>query len=172
MIFVLEIKGAAVLAFEADNMDDARAFSRDAGEREDLTELRSNGAPLWNGTVIYPQPILAQPLNHGPQSISGPLNMTGYPLINVSALGVGTSTPSFPVDVENGYINTNLGYLVGGGAGTIGQCLVSNGTYFGPGSCGSARDLQPVRGRKRGAPSPAIDHQLSAPLHGGQQLCR
>jgi hypothetical protein len=51
---------------------------------------------------------------------------------------VGTSTPSFPVDVENGYINTNLGYLVGGGAGTIGQCLVSNGTYFGPGSCGTA----------------------------------
>jgi hypothetical protein len=97
----------------------------------------SNGAPLWNGVVIYPQPIFAQPLNHGPQSISGLLNMTGYPLINVSALGVGTSTPAFPIDVENGYINTNLGYLVGGGAGTIGQCLVSNGTYFGPGSCGS-----------------------------------
>ena len=97
----------------------------------------SNGAPLWNGVVIYPQPILAQPLNHGPQSISGPVNMTGYPLINVSALGVGTSTPSFPIDVENGYINTNLGYLIAGGAGTIGQCLVSNGTYFGPGSCGS-----------------------------------
>ena len=49
MIFVLEIKGIAVLAFEADNMDDARAFARDAGEREDLMELRSNGAPLWNG---------------------------------------------------------------------------------------------------------------------------
>jgi hypothetical protein len=98
----------------------------------------SNGAPLWNGTVIYPQPIFAQPLNHGPQSISGLLNMTGYNLINLGALGVGTSTPSFPVDVENGYINTNLGYLVGGGAGTIGQCLVSNGTYFGPGSCGAA----------------------------------
>jgi hypothetical protein len=97
----------------------------------------SNGAPLWNGTVIYPQPIFAQPLNHGPQSISGLLNMTGFNLINLGALGVGTSTPSFPVDVENGYINTNLGYLVGGGAGAIGQCLVSNGTYFGPGSCGS-----------------------------------
>lgn len=98
----------------------------------------SNGAPLWNGTIIYPQPILAQPLNHGPQSISGNLNMTGYNVVDVGALGVGTSTPGFPIDVENGYINTNLGYLVGGGAGTIGQCLVSNGTYFGPGSCGSA----------------------------------
>jgi hypothetical protein len=101
----------------------------------------SNGAPLWNGTIIYPQPILAQPLNHGPQSISGLVNMTGYDLINLGALGVGTSTPSFPVDVENGYINTNLGYLVAGGAGTTGQCLVSNGTYFGPGSCGTAPTL-------------------------------
>jgi hypothetical protein len=97
----------------------------------------SNGAPLWNGTIIYPQPIMAQPLNHGPQSIAGLVNMTGYNLIDLGALGVGTSTPSFPIDVENGYINTNLGYLVAGGAGTIGECLVSNGTYFGPGSCGS-----------------------------------
>ena len=97
----------------------------------------SNGAPLWNGTIIYPQPILSQPLNHGPQSISGLVNMTGYDLLNLGALGVGTSTPAWPVDVENGYINTNLGYLVAGGAGSIGQCLVSNGTYFGPGSCGT-----------------------------------
>jgi hypothetical protein len=49
MIFVLEIKGTAVLAFEADNMDDARAYAGNAEERDDLTELRSNGAPLWNG---------------------------------------------------------------------------------------------------------------------------
>jgi hypothetical protein len=101
----------------------------------------ANGAPLWNGTVIYPQPILSQPLNHGPQSISGLVNMTGYNLLNVGALGIGTSTPSWPVDVENGYINTNLGYLVAGGAGTAGQCLVSNGTYFGPGSCGALPSL-------------------------------
>ena len=50
MIFVLEIKGTAVLAFEADNMDDARAYAESAAEEEDLTELTSNGAPLWNGT--------------------------------------------------------------------------------------------------------------------------
>jgi hypothetical protein len=97
----------------------------------------SNGAPLWNGTTIYPQPILAQPLNHGPQSISGVLNMTGYNLLNVGALGVGTSTPAWPVDVENGFINSSGGYLFNGGAGSAGQCLVSNGTYFGPGSCGT-----------------------------------
>jgi hypothetical protein len=97
----------------------------------------SNGAPLWNGTVIYPMPVLSQPLNHGPQSVAGPLNLTGYDLVNAGALGVGTSTPAWPVDVENGYINTNLGYLVAGGAGSMGQCLVSNGSYFGPGSCGT-----------------------------------
>jgi hypothetical protein len=97
----------------------------------------SNGAPLWNGTIIYPQPILAQPLNHGPQSISGLVNLSGYDLLNAGAVGIGTSTPSWPLDVENGYINTNLGYLIGGGAGSSGQCLVSNGTYFGPGSCGT-----------------------------------
>jgi len=49
MIFVVEIKGTAVLAFEADNMDDAHAFAANAAERADLTELTSNGAPLWNG---------------------------------------------------------------------------------------------------------------------------
>jgi hypothetical protein len=101
----------------------------------------SNGAPLWNGTIIYPQPILSQPLNHGPQSISGLLNMTGYNLLNLGALGIGTSTPAYPVDVENGYINTNRGYLVAGGAGSSGQCLVSNGTFFGPGSCGTLPSL-------------------------------
>jgi hypothetical protein len=97
----------------------------------------SNGAPLWNGTVVYPMPILSQPLSHGPQSISGLLNMTGYNLLNVGKLGVGTSTPAYGVDVENDYINTNLGYLYQGGSGTSGQCMVSNGTAFVPGSCGA-----------------------------------
>ena len=49
MIFVLEIGKKAVLAFDADDMEDARAFAEAAQEREDLTELRSNGVPLWNG---------------------------------------------------------------------------------------------------------------------------
>jgi hypothetical protein len=101
----------------------------------------SNGAPLWNGMVVYPTPIWSQPLNHGPQSIFGLLNLSGYNLVNSGAVGVGTATPSFPLDVENGYINTSLGYLVGGHGGSLGQCLVSNGTYFGPGSCGVAPTL-------------------------------
>lgn len=46
----------------------------------------SSGAPLWNGTVVYPMPILSQPLNHGPQSISGPLDFGGYDVTNIGVL--------------------------------------------------------------------------------------
>jgi hypothetical protein len=95
----------------------------------------SNGAPLWNGTVIYPQPILSQPLNHGPQSISGLLDMSGYRIQNTGGIGVGI-VPVWGVDVV-GYINNTLGYLVNGNGGTAGQCLVSNGNAFLPGSCGT-----------------------------------
>lgn len=95
----------------------------------------SQGAPLWNGVVIYPQPIVAQPLNHGPQSIAGPLNLAGYDVVNTGAIGLGTSTPSWPVDVEDGAINASGGFLVGGSGGTAGQCLVSNGSAFLPGTC-------------------------------------
>jgi len=49
MIVVLEIKGTAILAFEADNLDDARAHAGSAEVREELTDLTSNGAALWNG---------------------------------------------------------------------------------------------------------------------------
>jgi hypothetical protein len=52
MIYVLEIGTTAILAFEADNMDDARAYAEDAEELEDLAELTSNGAPLWNGKDV------------------------------------------------------------------------------------------------------------------------
>jgi hypothetical protein len=96
----------------------------------------SNGAPLWNGSVIYPQPILSQPLNHGPQSISGLLDMAGYKIQNTGGIGVGI-IPVWGVDVV-GYINNTLGYLVNGSGGTSGQCLVSNGNSFLPGSCGVA----------------------------------
>jgi hypothetical protein len=88
----------------------------------------SNGAPLWNGVVIYPQPIFSQPLNHGPQSISGLVNMTGYNLVDVGGLGVGTSTPSFPIDVENGYSSTPTVTASGG---------VSGGTTGGGGATGN-----------------------------------
>lgn len=47
----------------------------------------SNGLPYYHGTVFFPSPILASPLNHGLQSISGPLSLSGYNLSNVGTLG-------------------------------------------------------------------------------------
>lgn len=75
----------------------------------------SQGAPLWNGVVVYPMPILSQPLNNGPQSISGSLSLGNYGL-------------------TAGTVNATTGYQYQGAAGTQGQTLVSNGQYFVPGS--------------------------------------
>lgn len=96
----------------------------------------SNGLPYYNGVVQYPVPILASPLNHATQSISGSLAFGGYNILNVGKIGVGTSVPGWSIDVENGLINTNAGYLVDGGGGTTGQCLISDGTaYDTPATC-------------------------------------
>jgi hypothetical protein len=92
------------------------------------------GLPYYNGTVNYPIPILAIPYNHAPQSISGPLSMTGYSISQVLSLGVGTSLPAYGVDVEGtdnrSYINAKGGYLVNGNGGTAGYCLGSDGTAY------------------------------------------
>lgn len=94
----------------------------------------SNGLPYYHGVVYYPVPILSAPANHGIQSISGPLSLGGYNLTQVGKLGVGTATPGWGIDNENaganGVINTKTGYLLNGGAGTIGQALCSDGTYL------------------------------------------
>lgn len=94
----------------------------------------SNGLPYYHGVVTFPVPILATPQNHAAQSISGPLSMTGYDLVNVGHLGVGTGLPAWGVDVEGsglaGMINAKNGYLVNGNGGTAGQCLISDGTAF------------------------------------------
>jgi hypothetical protein len=94
----------------------------------------SNGIPYYHGQVTYPTPVLTIPLNHNLQSISGPINMTNYPVVNVSALGVGTSLPAWGVDVEGsglgGAVNAATGYLVNGAGGTAGWCLGSDGTYW------------------------------------------
>ena len=93
-----------------------------------------NGLPLYNGIVIYPPPLLAIPYNHGTQSMSSNLSLTNYNLLNVGKLGVGTATPIWGVDVEgsgaNGIISAKGGYLVNGLAGTTGQGLCSDGTYY------------------------------------------
>jgi hypothetical protein len=95
----------------------------------------SNGLPYYHGVVTYPVPILASPIGHAPQSISGSLSMTGYTIVNVGLLGVGTGLPAWGVDVEGdnlaGVINSKLGYLVAGTAGSLHQCLSvgSSGRY-------------------------------------------
>ena len=100
----------------------------------------SNGLPYYHGVVTFPVPILASPQNHAAQSISGPLSLTGYNLVNVGALGVGTGLPAWGVDVEGSglfsRINAKGGYLVNGNGGTVGQCLISDGTAYNvPGTC-------------------------------------
>lgn len=88
----------------------------------------STGLPYYHGTVYFPTPILASPLNHALQSISGPVSLSGYNLTNVGAIGVGTTLPAWPIDVENGVINSSGGYLLNGNGGTTGQCAISDGT--------------------------------------------
>lgn len=74
----------------------------------------SQGAPLWNGTVIYPTPLLSQPLNHGPQSISGSLNMSGYDITNVGNLNASTS-------LEGAYLPPTIPNAISlaGGTGSV-----------------------------------------------------
>jgi len=90
----------------------------------------SNGLPYYHGVVLYPVPILAAPLNHGSQSISGPLNLGGYNVLNVGKVGIGTATPGWSLDIENGLGNFQTGLIVGGIASTSGTCLGSDGTAF------------------------------------------
>ena len=88
----------------------------------------SQGIPYYHGQVTYPVPVLTVPYNHNVQSISGPLNMTDYSVVNVAQLGVGTALPGWGIDVEGastlGEINGE-GYLLNGTppSGTV--CLGS-----------------------------------------------
>lgn len=65
----------------------------------------SQGAPLWNGVTTYPSPVLMQPLNHGPQSIGGNLDMGGYNITNVGTLGADTLNLN---TLNVGVINTTI----------------------------------------------------------------
>lgn len=103
----------------------------------------SSGIPYYHGQVTYPIPVLTIPFNHNPQSISGPLSLSSYTLYNVGALGIGTPTPAWGVDVEGsglfGVVNAAGGYLVNGAGGTAGACLGSDGTYYNtPIACSSS----------------------------------
>ena len=87
----------------------------------------SQGLPTYNGLVSYPSPILATPLNHATQSISGHLSLGGFSLLGAGSIGVGTAQPAYSIDVQNGFINSNLGYLINGATGNAGQCPLSGG---------------------------------------------
>jgi hypothetical protein len=103
------------------------------------------GFPQYSGTVLYPIPLLARPYNHAMQSVSGPLSMTGYAITQVGKLGVGTSVPAWPIDVETGAINASGGYIYNGGMGVAtGNCLVAGSdSYktFTPGACATLPTL-------------------------------
>ncbi len=94
----------------------------------------SNGIPYYNGQVTYPVPVLTVPYNHNVQSISGPIDMTNYNLVNIAAVGVGTNVPSWGVDVEGAgalaAVNAAQGYLINGISGAAGSCPISDGSYF------------------------------------------
>ena len=51
MVYVAEIKGRAIAAFQADNGSDAERIVRDQLFRDDLTALISDGLPLWDGVA-------------------------------------------------------------------------------------------------------------------------
>src|SRR5437899_10403394 len=48
-VYVAEIKGRGIAAFQADNGSDAEHFARDRVFRDDLMALVTDGLPLWDG---------------------------------------------------------------------------------------------------------------------------
>jgi hypothetical protein len=119
----------------------------------------SNGLPYYHGVVTFPVPILASPLNHAAQSISGPLSLTGYNLVNVGEIGVGTGLPAWGVDVEGsglaGVVNAKNGYLVNGTGGTLGYCLSigASGRYDTPFNCAGSGGTSYQTFELNGAPA-------------------
>ena len=48
-VYVLEIRDRPILAFAATSAREAREVIRERWLRDDLTRLRSDGTPLWDG---------------------------------------------------------------------------------------------------------------------------
>ena len=49
VVFVLQMGGRPIVAFEATKTSEAQEIAREQGMRVDLAALRSNGVPLWDG---------------------------------------------------------------------------------------------------------------------------
>ncbi len=86
----------------------------------------SNGLPYYHGTVIFPAPILASPLNHATQSIAGALSLGSY------AFYAGTARVGQVY--SSGSIDSMGGFTVNGQAPS-GYCLVGNGTSYVGANC-------------------------------------
>jgi hypothetical protein len=67
----------------------------------------SYGLPYYHGTVTFPSPILASPLNAATQSINGALGTTGF-LVNGVAGYTGTKTAGSCTLTVSGGIITNI----------------------------------------------------------------
>ncbi len=50
-IYVADIKGRGIAAFQADNGRDAERLVRDRAFRDDLMVLATDGLPLWDGVA-------------------------------------------------------------------------------------------------------------------------
>lgn len=90
------------------------------------------GTLLWTvDNVLAPTPGNQSnaylPLAGG--TMSGAIQMAENNLLNVGAIGVGTSNPAWPIDVENGGINTNSGYLINGAA-PLNHIPLGNGSEY------------------------------------------
>lgn len=82
----------------------------------------STGLPYYHGVVTFPSPILASPQNHATQSISGGLNLGGYPLTGVGSLNVTNS-------INSAYLPPTIAQAIAN-AGTAGSVYIP-GNYGG-----------------------------------------
>lgn len=82
------------------------------------TSITSNGLTV-NGAATVTSSL----------GLGGALTMTnGSNILGVGKIGIGTTTPAYSLDVENGSINTNLNYAINGNFGTVNYCLASGGS--------------------------------------------
>jgi hypothetical protein len=65
---------------------------------------------------------------NGLSAFNGDASLGGNNLVGAGKLGIGTLSPGYSLDVENGSINTNLNYAVNGDFGTLNYCLASGGS--------------------------------------------
>jgi hypothetical protein len=52
------------------------------------------GSPLYSGVVVYPQAIISNPVQAAVQSLNGPLNMNGFPILNAAISTTGSLSPN------------------------------------------------------------------------------